>query len=129
MSYGEFGTLDALALLGIGAFYAVSELYDRLTDDDTGPVDDAEAARHAYVTGEIDEGEMERRLALALDEDRQELRRRVEDIPGVGPDTSAALAREFHSVDDLATTDTEEIADRVHGVGESTAEAVHEVIR
>jgi ERCC4-type nuclease len=101
---------------------------DHSQDGETGH-DDAEAARHAYVNGDITEAEMERRLELALDEERQELRRRTEEVSGVGPDTSAALAHEYRTVTELADAPAEEIADRVHGVGESTAEAVHEVVR
>jgi ERCC4-type nuclease len=106
---GEFGVLD--------------------DDGDADELDDAEAIRRAYVDGNISEAGMERRLVLALDEDRQELRRRVEEVPGVGLDTSTALANEFRSLTELAQVDQEEIADRVHGVGQSSAEAIQVVIR
>jgi hypothetical protein len=123
------GETDPVVVLGLAAVWLVVEAKDRLGGDDDGEdVDDVEAVREAYVRGDISEAEMERRLALALDEGRQELRQRVEEVSGVGPETSAAIAHEFRSTDDLAGTDVEDVADRVHGVGESTAEAVLEQV-
>jgi endonuclease III-like uncharacterized protein len=52
----------------------------------------------------------------------------VEDVNGVGPQTSKAIAREYESLDGLRASDRERL-EGVYGVGEETAEAVLSRVR
>ena len=89
---------------------------------DPDPVDEA---TRAYENGEIDLEEYEARLEFHLDNRNEKIRTVVEDVNGLGPQTSMEIAREFDSLDELRGADQEEL-ESVHGVGEKTAEAVLE---
>lgn len=80
-------------------------------------------ARRAYVEGRIDEAEYERRITLLLDRRARRIREVVEEVSGVGPELSAALALRFDSVDDLERASREDL-EEIHGVGASTADAL-----
>lgn len=108
-----------LALLGLVLLY----LSDSTDETDDEPDSDLARARRAYVDGEIPLAEFEERAGLILDDDARDLRERVEQVNGVGPETSAALAEEFRTVPALARADHDEVT-AVHGVGDSTAAAV-----
>ncbi|OLZ39084.1 hypothetical protein A6E15_19160 [Natrinema saccharevitans] len=90
--------------------------------------DPADEARRLYQEGLIDELEFERRIGEAVDDEFEKIRLVVEDINGVGPKTSKAIAREYTTIEDLRGTDRERLED-VYGVGEETADAVLERVR
>lgn len=113
----------AIALLAI---WAASEIYGRVSDDDRGGRDDLADAHRAYVEGEIDEAELEARVELALDPRADELRETVEQVNGIGPSTSAAIARRFESVEQVREASPDELAEQVNGVGPDRAEAICE---
>lgn len=91
----------------------------------SAPPTELEEAEHAYVEGDISLEEFESRVELILDQRAREVREVVEEVGGVGPATSAAIADEFGTVEDLERASIEEL-ERVYGVGESTAIAVSE---
>jgi predicted flap endonuclease-1-like 5' DNA nuclease len=88
---------------------------DRRTEVDT--------AQRAYVEGDIDLEEYEARLELILDEEASRIREVVEDVRGVGPETSADLALEFETVDDLRGAAEPDLR-KIHGIGPKTAEKI-----
>lgn len=114
-------TTAVIAVLGIDALL---DLHDRVS----ARGNDLAQARDLYVTGEIPLSEFERRLDLILDEDAQQIRAAVEEINGIGPETSAAIASEFRNVEAVEQAPREDLAD-VPGVGEKKAEAVVEYLR
>ncbi|WP_435359513.1 helix-hairpin-helix domain-containing protein [Haloarchaeobius sp. DFWS5] len=91
-------------------------------------LDDAEAIRRAYVDGDLTDAEFERELSFALDDDAQEVRATVEEIGGIGPDTSAAIAEEFPTMYQLQKAKYDDLI-TIHGIGESTAGAVLQQFR
>lgn len=107
-------------ILGLGVVcYATSEGLD-LTDPG---LSDLERAQRLYQTGDITLDEFERRAELLLDERKQRLRGLAEEINGVGPATSADLAREFDSPDDLRRATPEDLK-QISGIGPATAEKI-----
>ncbi|WP_436346839.1 helix-hairpin-helix domain-containing protein [Natronorubrum sp. FCH18a] len=96
-----------------------SVLYDRLESDP----DPLEELRDRYEAGDIDHAEYERQLEFLLDDRNDRIRHVVEDVNGVGEETSKAIAREFDSLDELRAADRERLVG-VPGVGEQTAETV-----
>lgn len=120
----------ALAALLALVFVAVGVVRDARADAEATDEPDSELARarRAYVDGEIPLTEFEERAGLILDEDARDLRERVEQVNGVGPETSAALAEEFRTTKALARADPDEVT-AVHGVGDSTAAAVVHRVR
>lgn len=115
--------VTVLVVLAIVFFAAKGHLRDSNPGEDT-----VETAREAYVNGDIPLSEFERRAALALDEDAQQIRNTVEQVNGIGPDTSAAIAAEFDSLEELRTASTERL-EGVAGVGEKRAEDVLSYVR
>jgi predicted flap endonuclease-1-like 5' DNA nuclease len=118
-----FALLVGLLILGAdAAVWSLSRLADRLRDRraDEDDVDPVAAAQQAYVAGEIDEGELERRLALAVDDRAQAIRAELEAIDGIGPVTSARIARAVDSRAALRRMDHEELT-AIDGVGPATA--------
>jgi len=106
------------------ALAAGSVLYERLQTDP----DPVEQAKQAYAAGDITRAELERRLELQLDERNARIRAAVEQVNGVGPATSAAIAREFASLGAVADADRDELA-AVPGVGEQRADAIQQYLR
>ena len=84
---------------------------------------DVEAARQAYSEGKIPLDEMERRVDVALDPQAKQLRKRVEDVNGVGPEISAALSAEYNTTEELAIA-TQSDLERIYGIGPNTAYAI-----
>jgi predicted flap endonuclease-1-like 5' DNA nuclease len=118
-----FALFVGLLILGAdAAVWSLSRLADRLRDlrADEDDVDPVAAAQRAYVEGEIDEVELERRLALAVDDRAQAIRAELEAIDGVGPVTSARIARAVDSRAALRRLDREELT-AIDGVGPATA--------
>jgi hypothetical protein len=113
-------TAAIIAVLGIEVLL---DLHDSASADR-----DLEQARDLYVTGEIPHSEFERRVELILDDDAQQIRQAVEEVSGVGPETSAAIAAEFRNVEAVEQAPREDLED-VPNVGEKTAEAVVEYLR
>ncbi|MFC7216482.1 helix-hairpin-helix domain-containing protein [Saliphagus sp. GCM10025334] len=113
--------LDMAFFALVLGFVAVATVRNRLSSPQT-PV---EEAREAYARGEIDADELERRLEFHLDSRNDQIRAFVEDVNNVGPKTSKAIAEEFDSLAELRGADRDRL-ESVHGVGESTAEAVLE---
>ena len=93
--------------------------------------DDADALRDArsdYVEGDITLSEFESRLDVVLDERAVAIRERVEQVDGVGPETSASIAQAFATVEDVETATRDDLLD-VYGVGPVTADdLVREVV-
>jgi len=115
---------DPWLVFAVGAIYLGARAKEWWEDrDDVQEESDVEAIRGAYVRGEIGVDEMERRLDLALDDRAQQIRERVEEVNGVGPETSAAIAQRFDSWADVVDADRDELED-VHGVGPATAEEI-----
>ena len=108
-------------LLVIIAIILAATIRNRLSSDE----DAVAEAKRLYAEGVIDESELERRIEEAVDDEFDQIRLVVEDVNGVGPATSKAIAREYDSLDELRMSDRERLED-VHGVGEKTAEAVLE---
>ena len=88
-----------------------------------GTIYDVEAARQAYSEGKIPLEEMERRIDVALDPRAKQLRKRVEDVNGVGPEISAALSAEYNTTEELAIA-TQSDLERIYGIGPNTAYAI-----
>ncbi|EMA56019.1 helix-hairpin-helix domain-containing protein [Halococcus salifodinae] len=88
-----------------------------------GTIYDVDAARQAYTDGKISLEEMERRVNIALDPQAKELRKRVEDVNGVGPEISAVLSAEYNTTEELANT-TQSDLERIYGIGPNTAYAI-----
>jgi len=93
--------------------------------DDFSPV---EQAKRDYREGRIDAAEFERRLQFHLDDRNEQIRAAVLPVANVGDDTADAIAREFESIDELRRADEEDLT-AIHGLGESTAEAVLSRVR
>lgn len=110
----------AVVAVGTLAYYA----HDRFSTDES-PIDEA---KRLYSEGRIDEPELERRLGEAVDDRHEQIRLVVEDINGVGPATSKAIAREFDSLDGLRESERARLED-VYGVGDETVGAVLERVR
>lgn len=108
-------------VLGLVAF-ASSDI------DGAGAPSELERARERYVSGEISLDEFEARAELILDERAQSIRERVEEVNGIGPATSAAIAQEFTTVEEVSDADVERFTS-IHGVGESTATELVESLR
>jgi ERCC4-type nuclease len=85
------------------------------------------AARSAYESGEITLAEYERRAEFLVDDRNERIRAVVEEINGIGDARGKAIAREFASVDAVATASREELM-AVHGIGEQRADAVREYL-
>ncbi|WP_135823013.1 helix-hairpin-helix domain-containing protein [Halostella litorea] len=117
------GSPDWLTVF-ILALAAASVLYDHLQSDP----DPVEQAKRAYENGDITRQELERRLELHLDERNARIRAAVEQVNGVGPATSKAIAREFASIEAVANADRAEL-EAVPGVGEDRARAILEYLR
>lgn len=122
--YRDPSWLDLLLVLVVVALTLASMVRQRL-ESDPDPIDEAKAA---FAAGEIDAAEFDRRLEFHLDDRNDRIRAVVEDVNGVGPRTSKAIAREFDSLEDLRRADREDL-EAVYGVGAETAEAVLERVR
>lgn len=118
-----YGDPQPLVVGLILAAATVSMLRDRL--EEYLELDPVEQAKRKYARDEISEAEFHRRLELHLDERNDRIRTAVEEIDGVGPATSEAIALQFESLDELADADRDDL-EAVHGVGESTATAIRE---
>jgi len=86
---------------------------DRLRSRDGG---EFEHARELYASGEISLHEFERCAELILDDEADRIRNAVEGVNGVGPETSASIALEFDSLEDVESASREELED-VHRIG------------
>jgi hypothetical protein len=113
-----------VAVIAVLVLDALLDLADRVSAEG----DDLAVARDLYVQGDIPLPEFERRVEFILDEDAQQIREVVEEINGVGPETSAALAAEFRDMDALASAPREDLQ-QAAGVGEQTAEDVAAYLR
>ena len=96
---------------------------DRLSDNRPDAVDPVSDLRQQYVDGDLSIEEFEARLSVALDEDKQAVRERVEAVDGIGPETSAALAQAFPTVEHLRAADAAQLQ-TVEGVGPERAQAL-----
>ncbi len=106
--------------LGIAVVaYATSDGLD-LSDDGRTELEEAKAL---YRHGDLTLEEFEARADLLLDERKQQVRTLSETVNGVGPATSADLAREFDSPDDLRRATPSDI-EEIHGIGTETAERI-----
>jgi len=106
--------------LGVGVIvFATSDGLD-LADDGRTELQDAKAL---YQRGEITLSEFEARADLLLDERKQQVRSLSEQVNGVGPATSADLAREFDTPTDLQRATPSDL-EEIHGIGSETAERI-----
>lgn len=110
-------TLSMIAFLGAIGLASTS------TEFETTPDSEIDETKRLYVEGAISLDEFENRAELILDERAQEIRDVVEEIAGIGPATSAAIAQEFASVDSLRMAKADRLKG-IHGIGTSTAEAI-----
>lgn len=101
---------------------AVSLLSDLRADGDHAD-DRIDDLREQYVTGDIDLDEYERRVGVYLDPEAERIRDLVEDVDGIGPETSLEVAVAFDGVDELREADREVLED-VPLVGEQRAAAI-----
>ncbi len=120
----SFGESDLLVFLvwAVGLGLLATRRAPRRTQDAERDIALAEA-RRAFLEGRIDEAEYDRRVEFLLDDLRREVREVAEEVNDVSPETSAALAMRFRSVEALERADCEDL-EGVHGVGPSTAEAI-----
>lgn len=81
-----------------------------------------------YEPDRIDEQELNHRLAFHLDDRNEEVREVVSQVTNVDEEISKDIARELESLDDLRRADGEGLT-AVHGVAESTADAVLASVR
>jgi len=86
---------------------------------------EVEATQRLYAQGEITLDELNRRLDVLLDPEAERIREAVEEVRGVGPETSAAIATEFGTLQAVRMSTPERLQE-VHGVGPSTASALAE---
>lgn len=89
--------------------------------------DRIEDLRQRYLSGELTLAEFEERVALVLDGDAQVLRERIERIDGVGPETSAAIASRFETVEAVREADRSAL-EAVDGVGPARARAIQDAL-
>ena len=115
--------LEGFLVGALSVFILVAYVEQR--GHDLSPV---EQAKQDYCEGRIDADEFERRLQLHLDDRNEQIRAAVLPVANVGDDTADALAREFESIDELRRADQEDVT-AIHGLGESTAEAVLSRVR
>lgn len=118
--------MSCIEIVGAGVItiiLAVAVLEER--GEDLSPV---EQAHRDYEAGRIDKQELEHRLDFHLDDRNETIREVVEQVSNVGEETSADIAREFDSLDELRRADREDLT-AIHGVAESTADAVLERVR
>jgi len=115
--------LEGFLVGAVSVFILVVYLQER--GDDLSPV---EQAKRDYREGKIDAAEFERRLQFHLDDRNEQIRAAVLPVANVGDDTADAIAREFESVDELRRADQEDLT-AIHGIAESTAEAVLSRVR
>ncbi len=115
--------IEAIIATAVTVFSATILLQQR--GEDLSPV---EQARQDYIEGRIDAAEFERRLEFHLDDRNDQIKAAVLPVANVGEDTAEAITREFESVDELRRADQEDLT-VIHGVGESTAEAVIAIVR
>lgn len=108
----------------LGGAYTFAKRADERGRTETAIAD----AQARYVDGEIDEEGFEREVELALDERAQEIRDRVEDVGGVGAATSANIALQFRTLDDVRAADPTQLQD-VSGVGPKRATAIAHRLR
>lgn len=83
-------TLETIVTLAVLVLVDLATLQGRSADSDDEPT-----PTERYDRGGIDEHQLERELAFHVDDRSDTIRPVVEDINGVGPDTSKAIAREF----------------------------------
>jgi uncharacterized Ntn-hydrolase superfamily protein len=117
------GETDPTFVVAVAALWFGAHAYEHLDARlrvEPDPVDDL---RDRYVAGDLTLEEFEDRVALELDDRAQETRQRLERIDGIGPETSATIARQYRTLDELRDANHEEIED-VHGIGPSTSKAV-----
>jgi len=113
--------MSCLEIVGAGVLtiiLAVAALEVR--GEELTPVDQS---HRDYEAGRIDEQELEHRLDFHLDNRNETIRKVVEQVSNVGEETSADIAREFDSLDELRRADQEDLT-AIHGVAESTTDAV-----
>jgi len=115
--------LEVIAATAVTVFSATIFLQQR--GDDCSPV---EQAKRDYREGRIDAVEFERRLEFHLDDRNEQIRAAVLPVGNVGDETADAIAREFDSIDELRRADQEDVT-AIHGLGESTAQAVLSRVR
>ncbi|WP_373190019.1 helix-hairpin-helix domain-containing protein [Halolamina sp.] len=121
--YGaESGLSSFVILAGLGAFWAYERYRDYVEPSEE------EAIREAYAQGDIGEAEMERRLAYILDDCNEVIVETLTSVTNVGPKTGREIAEQFESVDAVRTADQEDLTG-IHGIGESTADAVLSRVR
>jgi NAD-dependent DNA ligase len=72
---------------------------------------------------EITLQELERRVELEVDQEATRIREAVEPVNDVGPATSAAIAENFDTLEEIRQASVEDL-EEIHGIGPSTAEAV-----
>lgn len=119
----------AMMLAMAAATYAIvdelefGELLER--DVDVDDEDRVDALRERYLEEEISIEEFEDRIEIVLDEDACIVRDELELVDGIGPETSAAIASRFETIDDVQEASRAELED-VHGVGPATAAAIDE---
>lgn len=81
--------------------------------------------RERYVEGELTLEQFSLRAEIVLDPERCIVRDELEEIDGIGPETSTAIAARFATIDDVQEASRDELED-VDGVGPATSEAIRE---
>lgn len=120
----EGSTLAFWAILAGSALVATGAA---VADQDADESELAKAKRE-YAEGNITIHEFEARAEVILDEEAQRIRDVVEEVNGVGPETSTAIALAFDSRADVERADHEDL-EAIHGVGPSTTDAIVEHVR
>jgi predicted flap endonuclease-1-like 5' DNA nuclease len=119
------GETDPWVLAGIGALWVGSQVYERMAHAvESNEIDAVEDLKRDYEEGRITLAEFEDRVELYLDDRAQETRQRLERIDGIGPDTSATIARQYRTLDELRDATRDDL-EAIHGVGPSTSRAIN----
>jgi ERCC4-type nuclease len=82
-----------------------------------------EEIRSSYEEGRISHGRFASEIEIVEDPATEEIMYAVSDVDGIGPAIGFEIAREYRSVDELASASTSEL-ESVNRVGENRARAI-----
>ncbi|WP_254810662.1 helix-hairpin-helix domain-containing protein [Natronosalvus amylolyticus] len=114
-------TPDWLTLLFLTLVFAWIA-YDRYLSSEQSEL---EAAKEAYATGELTHAEFVRRLEVIDNPAKTKIRSSIEPIPGIGPETSRAIAEEYESLESLRNASVDDL-EAINDIGPSKAHAIVE---
>ncbi|WP_336331136.1 helix-hairpin-helix domain-containing protein [Haloarcula sp. CGMCC 1.2071] len=139
LSSERFGRLSTLVLLGVVAIgpslllpeghllnsvgFLLAVILGATGDLEEEDEPEIAHIRDLYAQGDISLDEFERRAELVLDDEANRIREAVEEVGGIGPETSANVALAFRSEQELQRATVEDLQE-VGEVGEQRAEDI-----